>query len=223
VFDKENRNFELKDIRLLLVAALIALFSLYYTEGKALSQEIVYEATLVEDGVAYGELIMGAINAPVTIVEYASLTCSHCATFHKDIFSKLKPEYIDTGKVRFIMRNIMSSHYDIAAVMQARCLGPEVAWSVMDKMFITQHDWLHGEVFQNLRTLMTEFGVGQTGFDACFQRSDLQTSLVEIMTGPAQQDQVTGTPTLFIESLRFESGRSYENIKSAIDEILESN
>lgn len=222
MLNKKKWKLGFKEIRLVLALALITFFSLYYTEGKALSQEIIYDATLVEDGIAYGELVYGAVNAPIIVIEYASLTCPHCATFHKDIFSRLRPEYIDTGKIKFIMRNIMSSHFDIAAVMQVRCTGPQKAWDVMDKMFTTQHDWIHDDVFKNLRGLMAEFGVDNEAFDSCFKRTDLQKSLVEIMTGPAQQDDVRATPTIFVNGKKYTANRTFEDFKTLFDALLES-
>lgn len=180
----------------------------------------VITAGEVRDGVAFGDLVMGDPDAPVTIVEYASLTCSHCAAFHTDVFPAIKEQYIATGKVRFVYRNFTRDPADLAVGMLTRCVGPENAFELMAIFFDRQRQWAFGadpktEIAAIARQ---QAGIGRTDFDACLANTDLQNSLVS-MVQQGQSEGVRGTPTFFIEGEVFVGEQPFE----VFVEIIEDN
>ena len=110
-------------------------------------------------GVDLEEMILGDVNAPVTIVEYASFTCPHCKDFHLQSFIKLKKEYISTGKVKFIFREVYFDRYGLWAGMVARCGGSKSYFGLVDMIFEKQSEWVTGEVAEvvdKLKRMLSE-------------------------------------------------------------------
>jgi protein-disulfide isomerase len=93
------------------------------------------------DKPAVTEMILGDVNAPIEIIEYASMTCPHCANFHSDVYPQLKENYIETGKVKFVFREVYFDKYGMWASMIARCAGPDRFFGVIDQMFEKQKTW----------------------------------------------------------------------------------
>ena len=113
---------------------------------------------------ALGDKILGKSDAPVTIVEYASATCPHCAAFHKDVFPQLKSEFIDTGKVKFIFREFPFDDLALAAFMLARCAPPEKYFPMLDVLFEQQQVWASKEARVELGKIAQLAGIGEDGF-----------------------------------------------------------
>ena len=180
----------------------------------------VINADEVRDGVAFGDLVMGSPDAPVTIVEYASLTCSHCAAFHADVFPAIKEQYIATGKVRFVYRNFTRDPADLAVGMLTRCVGPENAFEMMAIFFDRQRQWAFGEdpKTEIAAIARQQAGIGRTDFDACLANTDLQNNLVSMLS-QGQSEGVNGTPTFFIEGEVFVGEQPFE----VFVEIIEDN
>lgn len=156
------------------------------------------------------ELAIGNADAPVTIVEYASMTCGHCASFHTKVYATLKEKYVDTGKVRFIFREFPLDDFAMAASMLGRCTGsPEKALAFTSILFAKQEEWAF--VRENKVGALFKFakqaGFTQDSFDKCLTD---QKMLDEIAAGRERASKVfsvTATPTFFINGKRF-SGRS---------------
>ena len=180
----------------------------------------VINADEVRDGVAFGDLVMGNPDAPVTIVEYASLTCSHCAAFHTDVFPAIKEQYIATGKVRFVYRNFTRDPADLAVGMLTRCVGPENAFEMMAIFFDRQRQWAFGEdpKTEIAAIARQQAGIGRTDFDACLANTDLQNNLVSMLS-QGQNEGVMATPTFFIEGEVLVGEKPFE----VFVEIIEDN
>lgn len=169
------------------------------------------------------DLFMGAETAPVTMLEYASFTCSHCAAFHKDVFPKLKAEYIDTGKVRFAQRDVYFDEPGLWAGILARCGGDDKYYAVGSMLMDEQGTWLNAktgdELAANLRKIGAKAGMTDAQMEACWTDQKAVESLVATFQKNAVADKIEGTPTFIIngETVR---NAPWEELKAKIDEKL---
>ncbi|MEM8581543.1 MAG: DsbA family protein, partial [Pseudomonadota bacterium] len=128
------------------------------------------------------EMALGSDDAPVTVIEYASFTCPHCANFHNSVFKDLKENYIDTGKVRFVYREVYFDRLGLWAGMTARCGGPERYFGITDLLYEQQRDWVGsgnpGEVAENLRRIGRVAGLSDEQLDSCLQDAEKAQALV---------------------------------------------
>lgn len=182
--------------------------------------EIRYTAETIENGVAYGDLIMGSADAPVEIIEYFSLTCGHCATFHQTTLPTIKERYVATGQVRFVLRNLVRDPYDLLAGMIARCAGPERAFPIMDMFFARQRDWLNENAYTELQTLASRAGVSRSAFETCTQNKNLEQQLLSMAEAGRDEMNVTATPTFFINGERIEGALPVEDFEEIIRDNL---
>lgn len=169
------------------------------------------------------DIFLGAENAPVTMYEYASFTCSHCAAFHKDVFPKLKAEYIDTGKVRFAQRDVYFDQPGLWAGMVAHCGGNEKFYAVAGMLFDEQATWLSAKTGDELTANLKKIGAkaGMTGeqVDACWNDAKKAEALVTTFQTHAVADKIEGTPTFIINGEKVMNG-PWEEIKAKIDAKL---
>lgn len=169
------------------------------------------------------DLFLGAETAPVTMLEYASFTCSHCAAFHKDVFPKLKAEYIDTGKVRFAQRDVYFDEPGLWAGILARCGGDDKYYAVGSMLMDEQGTWLNAktgdELAANLRKIGAKAGMTDAQMEACWTDQKAVESLVATFQKNAVADKIEGTPTFIIngETVR---NAPWEELKAKIDEKL---
>ena len=148
---------------------------------------------------ALPDLVYGVADAKVTIIEYASTTCSHCARFHNDVLPELKAKYIDTGKVRFIFRNFVLNPLDMAASMLSYCGPVERRGAFLDYLFKQQEKWAFTSTpLDSLMQAARQAGFTQESFSACLQRQDLYGALNSTKDKAADGFKVNSTPTLII-------------------------
>lgn len=170
------------------------------------------------------EMTLGAEDAPVTVMEYASFTCPHCAAFHDDQFLKLKADYIDTGKVRFIYRDVYFDRIGLWAAMLARC-EPERFFGIADLIYSKQSDWLNSndpvQLAANLRKLGKVAGLPEDQMNACMEDGAKAKALVNWYQANVEKDKIEGTPTLIIDGEKH-SNMSWSELKKIIDEKLGS-
>ena len=167
------------------------------------------EAQSVQDLLAIegpmGDIPLGSEDAPVTIYEYASVTCGHCGTFHNELFSILKRDYIDTGKVRFVFRPFPLEPVATTGFMVARCAGEDRYHKFIDVMFETQGRWLSLEQpTQGLAQIAAQGGFTQESFQACLQNKDVLADLSDVFQRANEQLGVRSTPTFFINGEKLE-------------------
>jgi len=170
------------------------------------------------------EMSMGAPDAPVTVVEYASFTCPHCASFHVGPGAKLKTEYVDTGKVRFVYRDVYFDRYGLWASMVARC-DPNRFFGITDMLYRQQKDWVAGgeptKIAENLRKIGLAAGLEEAQLDACFTDAEKAQTLVAWYQQNAEADAIEGTPTLLIDGEKY-SNMAWDELKAIIDKRLEN-
>jgi len=166
------------------------------------------------------ELALGPEDAKVVIVEYASMTCGHCATFHNNVFDDLKKKYIDTGKVRFIMREFPLDNLAAAASMLSRCTNDtDKAFKLTSVLFKKQRNWVvPGNPVPKLFDIAKQAGFTEESFNGCLQDQDLLTKIAQIKDKAVKEFKVNATPTFFINGERLK-GRS-DSIET-FDKVLE--
>lgn len=200
-------------------AALLAA-ALSLTGFAAMAQETTAPAAAP---VEVTDMSIGNPDAPVKIIEYASLTCPHCASFHETAFKPLKAEYIDTGKVYFTLREVYFDRYGLWAAMMARCGGEMKYFGVVDILFSTQKDWAGSDdanvVVGNLKKIAMTAGMDGAAVDACMKDGANAQALVTRFESNMAADKVEGTPTFFINGAK-QSNMSYADMKALIDAEL---
>ncbi|MCR9150925.1 MAG: DsbA family protein [Rhodobacteraceae bacterium] len=170
------------------------------------------------------DMALGAADAPVTVIEYASFTCPHCATFHKDVWPRLKADYIDTGKVRFIHREVYFDRYGLWAAMIARCGGgTERYFGIADMIYDGQKDWIGdgqaNTVAGNLRRLGLAAGIGEDALESCLNDAEMAQAMVATYQKHATEHGVNSTPTLVIDG-ESHSNMSYNQLRDLLDARL---
>jgi protein-disulfide isomerase len=144
------------------------------------------------------EKIFGAADAPVTVIEYASLTCHHCMNFHTKTWPDFKAKYVDTGKVRFIIREFPLDPLAMAGFMLARCAGEDKWYAVVDMFYRTQEGWAHSDKpLDGLTQAMRQAGMGKDGVEACLKREDLYQGIRQV-SERGKGFGVDSTPTFFV-------------------------
>lgn len=173
-----------------------------------------------ESGIA--EMVLGSPDAPIEMIEYASYTCPHCANFHENTFKKIKENYIDTGKVRFIYREVYFDRYGLWASMVARCGGQDRFFAISDTLYKNQKEWTSGEpseIADNLRKIGLVDGLDKEKLDACLADGDQAQALVAWFQENATRDEITGTPSFMINGEKF-ANSSYEDFSKHLDGLL---
>ncbi|MCP5086772.1 MAG: DsbA family protein [Rhodobacteraceae bacterium] len=171
------------------------------------------------------EMTLGAEDAPVTMIEYASYTCPHCANFHENVFPNLKADYIDTGKVKFIYREVYFDRFGLWAGMLARCAGPDKYFGMADLLYKRQPEWAQGgsepaEIVANMKKIGRVAGMTDEEMDACLQDGDKAKALVAEFQKNAEADDISGTPSFIIDGTKY-SNRSYAELREILDQQLD--
>jgi protein-disulfide isomerase len=195
-------------------AALIA------SMGSAHAQDV----NLVElyKGTPLPDKVLGSETAPVTIVEYASVTCPHCASFHQQTYPALKTKYIDTGKVKLIFREFPTqpAPVAIAGFMLARCADDKY-YPMLDAIFGQQQSWAQ-DPYQGLLRIARQAGFSQEKFEACLKDEKLAKEIQEVAQRGNEQFKVESTPTFFINGKKYVGALSMGELEKIIEPLLKS-
>jgi protein-disulfide isomerase len=165
-----------------------------------------------------GEMVMGNAEAKVTVIEYASASCPHCANFYKTTFQELKKEYIDTGKIRFLMREFPHNDAGLAAFMVARCAPKEKYFPILGMVFEQQEMWFKDPV-EGLFKIAQLAGMSRESFDACLKNEEVAKGILEVRK-QAEVFGVDSIPTFFVNGKRFEGEATLDDFKKVIDPLL---
>ncbi|ARC36224.1 DsbA family protein [Paracoccus yeei] len=208
------------------IAALVAAMTVAAVPAVAQDAKPAENAQAAEqmpEGRVLPDIALGEANAPLTIVEYASFTCPHCAAFHDENLPKLKAEYIDTGKVRFIQRDVYFDAVGLWAGILARCGGDEKYYPVADMLFDEQKTWLDAktgdEIAANLRKIGAKAGMTPDQMDACWADKQKVADLVATFQKHATEDKIDGTPSFVIGGEKVQN-QPWEDMKKIIDAKL---
>jgi protein-disulfide isomerase len=168
------------------------------------------------------EMSLGDAKAPVTIVEYASMTCPHCAAFHAQTYPELKKKYIDTGKVRFIFREFPLDQLAAAAFMLARCAGPDRYFPMVEVLFHQQRDWAVQRPLAPLMAISKQAGMSEQAFNECLKDQKLLDNIEEIRQRASTKFGVQSTPTFFINGKIFRGNGTMTDLEKEIEPYLKS-
>ncbi|QEL23246.1 DsbA family protein [Bosea sp. F3-2] len=176
--------------------------------------------TKLPDAGPLGDVWLGSPDAKVSIVEYASMTCSHCAHFHQTTWPELKKKYIDTGKARFTLREFPLDPLATAGFMLARCNGNDKFYPMTDLLFAQQRNWAFTEKpVDALATLVKQAGFTQESFEACLKRQDIYDAVTVVKDGGAKAG-VDSTPTFFINGQKRSGALSIAEFDKILEPLL---
>jgi protein-disulfide isomerase len=168
-----------------------------------------------------GDQAQGAANAPVTIIEYASMTCPHCSHFHETTYPEMKKKYIDTGKIRFIFREFPLDPLAAAASMLARCAGGDKYFPLIETFFAQQKDWVVQKPLQPMFAIAKQAGFTQQSFDECLANQQMLNGIEESRTRAASKFNVNSTPTFFINGKIFRGALTPEELDKQVAPYLQ--
>jgi protein-disulfide isomerase len=168
-----------------------------------------------------GDMAQGPADAKVTIIEYASLTCSHCATFHKDTYPALKERFIDTSKVRYILREFPLDPLAMAGFMLARCEGETKFFPMVDLLFSQQRNWAFVDrPLDALQQIVKQAGLSQEKFEGCLRDQKLLDGINAVKIRASEKLGVSSTPTFFINGQLQRGNLSIDEITRIITPLL---
>jgi len=169
------------------------------------------------------DMVQGAEDAPITVIEYASFTCPHCARFHSDVYKLLRKNYIDTGKIKFIFREVYFDKYGMWASMIARCSGPDRFFGMTDLILNSQSTWARAgddlAIVEALRKIGRLSGMEDAALDSCLQDGNKLRALVGWYKENAQRDGIQSTPSFLIDGQPYKN-MNYEEFAKILDEKL---
>ncbi|HXO01743.1 MAG TPA: DsbA family protein [Stellaceae bacterium] len=164
-----------------------------------------------------GDRLLGNPDAPVTIVEYASLTCPHCAHFAVDVLPKLKAKWIDTGKAKLVLRDYPLDEPALRAAMIARCAPPDKFYAFIDTLFGAQQKWVLAKDYEAaLARLALLGGMTKKDFDACLANKSVEDKVLQSRLVATEQLGVNATPTFFINGTKFDGAPEEDALDAAI-------
>lgn len=198
---------------LLSVSALVA-------TGGASRAQVTSEETLAVPG-PLGDRMLGSADAPVTIYEYASMTCPHCATFHKESYATLKSDYIDTGKVRLVFREFPLDMAAFGVAMLARCAPADQYFPLINTFFEKQEEWARAsDRFKAILKLAEPYGFTEASLEQCLKNQQLFDGLNWVRERASKTLGVKATPTFFINGEKEEGALSVAALRASIDPKL---
>ena len=191
---------------------------LAFGAAQAQTAEAVPDKSLVQ------EMTLGDENAPLTVIEYASFTCPHCKNFHKDTFSRFKANYIDTGKVYFIYREVYFDKYGLWAGTVARCGGGEKYFGISDLIYEQQSEWTKAAdeagIAENLARIGRTAGLPSDEVNACLQDREMMLAMIAVYQENAGADGIQSTPSFLIGGDLVAGNQSYEVFSALLDAKL---
>ncbi|GLH80460.1 hypothetical protein SSBR45G_53690 [Bradyrhizobium sp. SSBR45G] len=192
---------------------------------RLISEALAQNAADVAKPVSLPDMAIGPADAAVTITEYASMTCPHCAAFNATVFPKLKAEYIDTGKVRYIFREFPLDIKAAAGSMLTRCIANGDAqkyFAVTDMLFRSQNDWVVKNTTETLTRIGKQAGLSQQQVEACLKDQALLDKIAADQKYASDVLKVDSTPTFFINGEKIKGESSIEEFQKKINPLLKS-
>ena len=169
------------------------------------------------------EFFIGDKNAPVTIIEYASMSCSHCATFHTNTLPDLKKEYIDTGKVRMIFRDYPFNYPALLGSMMMRCIPVDLRYEYMNALYQLQNTWVDRDPKvskKELYKIMQSGGMTKEEFDSCYTNLDNENLILEGVMAAQKDFNIKSTPSFIVNGSLVEGNKNIKEFRQIIDKIL---
>jgi protein-disulfide isomerase len=213
-----RRAFVMSTSALVALGALGALGTLGALRSPAAAQ--TFSVLELEAKGPLDDIPLGSPTAPVTIIEYASMTCPHCAAFANGVFPKLKEKYIDTAKVRFIMREYPLDPLAAAAFMLARCAGPDKYYPLIETLFQQQQKWAVRQPLPPLLAIAKQAGFTEQSFNACINDAALLNKVQQQRDLGSNKFKVDATPTFFVNGQRYSGEMSIADLDKVLEPLL---
>ena len=169
------------------------------------------------------EFVIGDKDAPITIIEYASMSCSHCASFHNNTLPDIKKEYIDTGKVRMVFRDYPFNYPALLGSMMLRCIPEDVKYDYMNALYQLQATWVNRDPKvskKELYKIMQSGGMTKDEFDACYGNLDNENLILEGVMAAQKDFNIKSTPSFVVNGNLFEGNKNIKEFRQIIDKIL---
>ena len=192
---------------------------------RVIAEAMAQSASDVAKPVSLPDMALGPANAPVTITEYASMTCPHCAAFNENVFPKIKSEYIDSGKVRYVFREFPLDIKAAAGSMLARCIAKDDSgkyFAVIDMLFRQQNDWVVKNTTETLTRIGKQAGLSQQAVEDCLKDQALLDKIAADQKFANEVLKVNSTPTFFINGEMIRGETSFEEFDKRIKSLLKS-
>ena len=173
--------------------------------------------------ISENDFVIGDEDAPVTIIEYASMSCSHCANFHTNTLPELKTEYIDTGKVRMIFRDFPFNYPALLGSMMMRCIPNEVRYDYMNVLYQLQSKWVNRDpniTKKELYKIMQSGGMTKDEFDSCYSNLDIENEILEAVMAAQNDFNIRSTPSFIVNGNLVEGNKNTKEFRQIIDKIL---
>ena len=168
-----------------------------------------------------GDMAIGAPDAPITVIEYFSLTCPHCRSFHVDTYPQLKTDYVDTGKVRFIARDFPLNRPALHAAMLARCAGEERYFAFIETLFHTFDNWTRSANYVEALSQLAQLGgISDENFRACINDNELEAQILTSMLEAQEEYDVSSTPTFIVNGKKHEGALRMGAFAKVLDRLL---
>jgi protein-disulfide isomerase len=192
---------------------------------RLIAEAMAQSASEVAKPVSLPDMALGPANASVTVTEYASMTCPHCAAFNEKVFPKIKSEYIDTGKVRYVFREFPLDIKAAAGSMLARCIAKDDAgkyFAVIDMLFRQQNDWVVKNTTETLTRIGKQAGLSQQAVEDCLKDQALLDKIAADQKFANEVLKVNSTPTFFVNGEMIKGETSFEEFDKKIKSLLKS-
>ena len=203
----------MKKILIIICWVFIAIFT---------SQSLIANETSARD-ITENDFIIGDENAPITIIEYASMSCSHCADFHTKTLPDLKTEFIDTGKVRMVFRDYPFNYPALLGSMMMRCIPGDVRYDYMNALYQLQPNWVNRDpkiTKKELYKIMQSGGMTKDEFDTCYGDLDNENLILEGVMAAQKDFNIKSTPSFVINGNLVEGNKNIKEFRQIIDKIL---
>jgi protein-disulfide isomerase len=192
---------------------------------RLITEAMAQSAPDVAKPVSLPDMALGPANAPVTITEFASMTCPHCAAFNEAVFPKIKSEYIDTGKIRYVFREFPLDIKAAAGSMLARCIAKGDSgkyFAVIDMLFKQQNDWVTKNTTETLIRIGKQAGLSQQAVENCLKDQALLDKIAADQKYASEVLKVDSTPTFFINGEKIKGETSFAEFDKKIKSLLKS-
>ena len=169
------------------------------------------------------EFVIGNKDAPITIIEYASMSCSHCASFHNNTLPDIKKEYIDTGKVRMVFRDYPFNYPALLGSMMMRCISSDIRYDYMNALYQLQNTWVNKDPKiskKELYKIMQSGGMTKDKFNECYSNLDNENLILEGVMAAQKDFNIKSTPSFIVNGNLIEGNKNIKEFRQIIDKIL---
>ena len=183
---------------------------------------ILFSVSIIDAKAEISRIISGNKNAKITIIAYESLTCSHCADFHKNVYPQLKIDYIDTGLVKIEFRHFPLDLAAFNASKITQCKQDE-SLEILESLYLNQQDWIKGstidEINNNLKNFIKKEGF-DINFEKCINNKEIEDFVLNDRIEGSKNFDINATPTIIINNKKFEKSHNYKNLKKSLEKLI---